>query len=208
MNAAIARGPVQRPAPGFFRAAVSDGTASNFRSRRHIGTGSRAIIVTDPACITSRRFVQPVIRGKAMKRATVYVTASLALLLSVAALGIGAAVDTPRTLMSRGDYAKGRQAIESETRMVFARCRIESGTARDICKAEARALEREKLADLSARYHGTVAAAADARQARVRAQFDLAKARCSAHAGDARVECLRTAREDRGRGLESKLASN
>lgn len=187
---------------------MSDDAARSFRNRRHIGAGYRSIIVTDPACITSRRFVQPVTRGRTMNRTTVYVTASLALLLSVAALGIGAAVDTPRTLMSRGDYAQGRKVIEGESRMVFARCRSESGSARDICKAEARAGERVKLADLSARYHGTVAAAADARHARDRAQFDLAKARCNSHARDARIECLRTAREDRGRGLEAKLASN
>ena len=143
-----------------------------------------------------------------MNRNTFYVTTFLALSLSVAALGIGAAVDTPRTLMSRADYSQARKAIEGETRVVFARCRTESGSARDICKAEVRADERVKLADLSARYHGTVAAAEDSRQARVKARFDLARARCSSQAGEARVECLRTAREDRGRELDAKLASN
>lgn len=208
MNATIVRGPVQGPALGVFATSVSDSTAPFIRTRRQIGTGSRSIIVTDPARITSRRVAQPVKRGRAMKRTTVYVTSFFALFLSVAALGIGAAVDTPRTLMSRGDYAQGRKAIEGETRTVFARCRSESGTARDICKAEARAEERVKLADLSERYHGTVVAAEDARQARARARFDLAKARCSSSAGEARIECLRTAREDRGRVLEAKLASN
>ena len=208
MSAAIARGPAQRPAPGAFQASVSDSARPRFRTRRQIGIGSRPIIVTDPARITSRRIAQPIKRGRNMQRSTGYVTTFFALFLSVAALGIGAAVDTPRTLMSRADYAQGRKAIEGEARTVFARCRTESGTARDICKAEARAAERVKLADLSVRYHGTVVAAEDARQARARAQFDLAKARCTSQAGEARVECLRTAREDRGRELEAKLASN
>lgn len=208
MSAAIARGPVQRPAPGVFQAGVSDSALARFRTRRQIGAGHRAIIVTDPARIASRRIAQPAKRGRTMKRSTVYLTIFFAFFLSVAALGIGAAVDSPRTLMSRGDYAQGRKAIEAQTRTVFAGCRTESGTDRDICKAEARADERVKLADLSARYHGTVAAAEDARQARVRAKFDLARARCVTQAGEARVECLRTAREDRGRALESKLASS
>ncbi len=143
-----------------------------------------------------------------MKRNTVYVTAFFAVFLSVAALGIGAAVDTPRTLMSRADYSQARKAIESETRTVFATCRNESGAARDVCKAEARAAESMRLADLSARYHGTVAAAEDSRLARVKARFELAKARCGSQSGEARAECLRSAREDRGRAIEAKLASN
>ena len=125
-----------------------------------------------------------------------------------AALGIGAAVDTPATLMSRGDYAQGKKAIEGETRLAFARCRGESGSARDICKAEVRAAERVKMADLQARYHGTVAAAEDARLARAKAQFEVARARCGVQSGEARVDCLRSAREDRTRALEqAKLAS-
>jgi hypothetical protein len=208
MNATIARGPVARPAPGVLLAGVSDNALPLFRTRRHIGTGSRTIMVTNPARISSRRIAQPIPRGRNMKRSTVYLTAFFALFLSVAAIGIGAAVDTPRTLMSRADFNESRKAIEAETRTVFAGCRSQSGTARDICKAEARAEERVKLADLSARYHGTVAAAEDSRQARVKARFDLAKARCGSQSGEARVECLRTAREDHGRALEAKLASN
>lgn len=207
MNATSTRGPVSRSAPGVFRASVSDNALPLFRTRRHIGTGSRSIIVTSPARISSRRIAQPIKRGRNMQRSTIYLTTFFAVFLSVAALGIGAAVDTPRTLMSRGDYSQARKAIEAETRLVFARCRTESGTARDICKAQVRADERVKLADLYARYHGTVAAAEDSRQARIKARFDLARAHCGSQAGEARVECLRTAREDRGRALEAKLAS-
>ena len=143
-----------------------------------------------------------------MKRTTVYLTSTLAVFLSVAAWGIGAAVDTPRTLMSPAVYAQGKKAIEAETRVAFASCRSQSGAARDICKAEARAEERIKIADLQARYHGTVSAAEDARQARVKAGFEVAKARCGTQMGEARVECLKSAREDRSRALaDSKLAS-
>ncbi len=145
-----------------------------------------------------------------MKRTTVYATSFFAVSLSVAALGIGAAFDSPRTLMSRADYSAARKSIDAETRMAFAPCRTETGGARDICKAEARAAERIKLADLQARYLGTVAAADDARAARARGHFDVAKAHCVVQAGDAmRSECLRSARDDRSREMAEakKLAA-
>ena len=141
-----------------------------------------------------------------MKRTNFYVTASFAALLCVAALGIGAAVDTPRTLMSKGDYTTGRNAIQSETRAALSRCRDQEGAAKDLCKAQVRADERVKLADLQARYHGTVLAAEDARTARAQASYDVAKARCGELKGDNRLGCLRTAREDKGKSL-ARLAS-
>jgi hyperosmotically inducible periplasmic protein len=136
-----------------------------------------------------------------MKRPTFFLTAILALIFSLAALGIGAAVDSPRTLMSRADFDTARKAIGAEMRLAFARCREHKGAERDFCKAQVRAEERVKVADLQARYYGTVAAAEDARIARVKAGFDLARARCEAREAAARLECLRAAREDRVRSL-------
>ena len=208
MKVLMAQGPVQGPALGFFPTPASDAASPHIRPRRQIGAGSRSIIVTDPARISSRRIAQPVQRGRTMKRTTVYLTSALGVVLSLAALGIGAAVDTPRTLMAPAFYTQGKKAIEAETRIAFASCRSHAGVARDICKAEARAGERVKIADLQARYHGTVAAAEDAREARVKARFEVAKARCGERIGEARVDCLRSVREDRSRALaDAKLAS-
>lgn len=208
MKVLLSQGPVQGPALGVFPTSPSDGASPHIRPRRQIGTGSRSIIMTSPARISSRRIAQPVQRGRTMKRTTVYLTTALGVALSLAALGIGAAVDTPRTLMSPAVYSQGKKAIEAETRIAFASCRSREGAARDICKAEARAAERVKVAELQARYHGTVAAAEDAREARVKAQFEVAKAHCGARIGEARVECLRSVREDRSRALaDAKLAS-
>lgn len=142
-----------------------------------------------------------------MKHTTLYTTAAFAALLSVAALGISAGVDSPRTLMSRGDYTAGRKAIEADTRGALARCRDYEGVQKDVCKAEARADERVKKADLLVRYHGTVAATADARLERVRASYGIAKARCGSHKGDQRMECLRAARQDEGKALAQFAAT-
>jgi hypothetical protein len=129
-----------------------------------------------------------------MKRSTVALLCTGAIFFSAAAFGISSHVDSPPTLMSRADHAAARQAIESEARQALGRCRALEGTARELCKAQARAEERVKKAELAARYFGTVAAAEEARVARVRAEYDFARARCGAVVGAERGECLSAAR--------------
>jgi hypothetical protein len=208
MKASTAQGPVLGPALGVSPTRASDATANRIRPRRQIGTGARSIINTCPVRGPRRRADPPPKRGRSMNRVTFYITAAFALLLSVVALGIGAAVDSPRTLMSRADYSQGRKAIDAEARIAYARCRSDTGSAREICKAEAKAALRVQLADLQARYYGTVAAAEDARVARAKGHFEVAKARCAASSRDARDDCLQSARADRSREMaEAKLAS-
>lgn len=142
-----------------------------------------------------------------MKRSTLLVTAILATGLSVAALGIRAAVDTPRTLMSPDIHQQLKREIGAATRLALAKCREATGTDREVCKAEARAAERVALADLGARYHGTHAALEEAASTRAKASFDVAKVRCSAKASEARVECLREARDERSRLLAESRPS-
>lgn len=143
-----------------------------------------------------------------MKRTTMYLSLAGALMFSAAAFGISSAVDSPRTLMSRADYAVGKSAIESEARLSLGKCRELEGAPRDVCKAEVRADERIKKADLDARYHGTVAAAADARLARAKAQYDVAKAKCSAYGSERKIDCLHSARAEKARAFaDAKLAS-
>ena len=137
-----------------------------------------------------------------MKRTKLMFTSFFGMLLvSLAAIGINAAVDSPRTLMSPVDYKVARQAIEAEFRSTLARCRDVHGPQREVCKAEIRAEERVKKADLAARYYGTVMAADDAREARVKALYEVAKARCGSQSGEARIDCLRAARDDRNKSL-------
>ena len=139
---------------------------------------------------------------------TLFMTVFLAALVSLGAIGIGAAVDSPRTLMSPIDFAAGKRAIEAETRLALARCRDVATADRDTCKAEVRGDERVKKAELNARYHGTVSARDEVRLARAKALYDVAKARCGSRTGEARVECLRAAREDRNKSLAvARLAS-
>lgn len=183
--------------------------AGSLRTRRQIGLGARAIILTNPARAASRRVVERVVkRGLRMKRTTMYVSLAGAMMFSAAAFGISSAVDSPRTLMSRADYSVAKSAIDSETRVALGSCREVEGAARDVCKAEVRAEERIKKADLDARYHGTVTAAADARLARAKAHYDVAKAKCGIYGSEQKVNCMQSARAEKARAFaDAKLAS-
>lgn len=136
-----------------------------------------------------------------MKRSTLPVLFTGAFLFSAAAFGIGSQMDSPPSLMSRGDYAAARQVIESEARQAMGACRSEEGHQRDLCRAQVRAEERVKQADLRARYLGTVAAAEEAKVARVRAEHDLARAKCGAASPTERGECLTAARATKVRSI-------
>jgi hypothetical protein len=144
-----------------------------------------------------------------MKRTTLYATLVGALLVSAAALGISAAVDSPRSLMSRTDFGEARKTIETDARLALGTCRDLDGQAKDLCRAQARAEERVRKADLEAKYRGTVAAAADAKLARAKAQYDVAKVKCTDQHGEDKLACLRSARAERAKALnEAKLASS
>jgi hypothetical protein len=188
---------------------VSEKPSPGIRPRRQIGLGARSIILTDPAVINTRRHAaKPMNRGRTMQRTTLYATIVGALLVSATAFGISTAVESPRSLMSPIDYGEAKKAIEASTRLAIAGCRDDQGQARDLCKAEARADERIRKADLEAQYRGTVAAAADARLARAKAQYDVAKVKCSGEHGEDKLACLRAARAEKAKALsEAKLAS-
>ena len=206
MKLALHEGPVHAPALFAF-APRATGASPRARQRRPIGLGSRTVLLTDPASVAKPRRHRPLQRNKTMKRTTLFVSLLLAVTASVAAMGISAAVDSPRTLMSRDDYRDALRGIEAATRDALWQCRSAEASAREVCKAKARAGERVRKAELEARYYGTVSAAADLEIARVKAKYDVARAECGAGPSDERLECLRMARESRSREIHAKTAS-
>ncbi len=143
-----------------------------------------------------------------MQLTTLYASLVGALAVSATAFGISTAVDSPRSLMSPVDYGAAKKVIEAEARTALEGCRDRNGRDRDVCKAEARASERVRKADLEAQYRGTVAAATDAKFARAKAQFEVAKVKCADQRSEDKVSCLRSARAVKAKALaEAKLAS-
>jgi len=129
-----------------------------------------------------------------MKPRTLRLGVVLALALA-GAVGIDAAVDSPRTLMSRDDYRRDGLVIESQIRGEMEGCHAMRGATRELCRAQVRADERVRKADLAALYYGTVDSARQARLARVSAAHDIARAKCAARFAGAGNDCLRIARE-------------
>jgi hypothetical protein len=205
MKLALHEGPVH--APALFAFAPRRSGAVPYARRRPIGLGARTVLLTDPASVARPRPHRTPPRKKAMKRTTLFISLLLAVTASVAAMGISAAVDSPRTLMSRDDYRDALRGIDAATRDALGQCRPVELASREVCKAKARADERVRKAELQARYYGTVAAAADVEVARVKAKYDIARAECGARASGERLECLRVARESRTRELHAKADS-
>ena len=113
-----------------------------------------------------------------MTRTGIIAAPIAALVLSASALGISAAVDTPRTLMSRGDYNAKLNVIGDRIKAAYAGCRAEAaGGPRAVCRAMVRAQARIEAADLRAEYYGTVKAHDAAEQVRDDAEQELNRAR-------------------------------
>ena len=104
-------------------------------------------------------------------------TAFLGLALSLPALHIAAAVDTPPSLMSPTDHATALRAVNDEARLALARCRALPAQASAVCRVEARADERIAAAALNVRYRGTMAAQEVALREQSRALHAVAEAR-------------------------------
>jgi hypothetical protein len=145
-----------------------------------------------------------------VSKTTLWTLFGTALFMSVTAYGISSAVDTPRTLMARGEYNDLKRVIEAEGKVAVAKCRDEAdSSARELCKAKAKADERIRVADLDSRYFGTVRAGAEARVVRAKARYDVARARCSSEPSQGRIACLRGAREENAKALaEAKAGSS
>jgi len=187
----------------------SDKIVSPVPPRRQIGFGRRAIIVTNPALFrTPRRHNMPIAAEKSVKRSTLYAVLVGALIVSAGAVGLSAAVDSPRSLMDRNEYLQSKKAIEADSRLNLSKCRDVEGAARELCRAEARADERTRKAELEASYRGTVTAAEDARLERAKARYDVARAKCADKRGEDRLACLKAARAEKAKALaEAKHAA-
>ncbi len=117
------------------------------------------------------------------------------------AIGIGATLGRPATLMSPLDYRAAKLSLETDSHVAFDKCLMLEGTAFGVCRAEAQAEERMKRANLEAQYLGTVDAAQSAAQVKVEGKYEVAIARCDGMEAKPRLACLKSAREDANKQL-------
>jgi len=139
--------------------------------RQPIGLGPRAIVRTDPARVKTARIAPAEEPARASaSRMRFYGTVAGILVASVAAVGIGASIESPRSFMTRYDYLEARKALDAATRQALSECRPLEAPDRALCRAIARADDRVRKAELESRYRGTVDAESDLQAAKARRQ--------------------------------------
>jgi len=136
-----------------------------------------------------------------VNRTALVATLAGTLFFGVAGLGIDAAMDNTRTLMSRPDHDRALAAIERTTRAALAQCRHGAEAARELCRTRAHAEDRIARADLDARYFGTVEAETNAKMVRARARFEVARSECFAGADGERSHCMTEARNGEAKAI-------
>ena len=107
----------------------------------------------------------------------------------VAATGAQAA--TPE---AREAYRAALKRIAADHNKARAMCRSLTGHARRVCFAEADADDKKAIASAEADYRDTPRARHNAKIAEADANYAVARVKCADQAGDARRECLRTAK--------------
>lgn len=134
-----------------------------------------------------------------MKTMTLKVAVASALLFGAA--GFAGAMGMPKS-----EYDAGKDGIDATKKAALESCKPLSGNAKDVCQAQAKADATIAKADLEAKYKGTVAAATDARKARAKAQYDVAKEKCDDFAGNPKDVCVKEAKAAETRALADAKA--
>ncbi|NDP43393.1 MAG: hypothetical protein GZ089_11865 [Aromatoleum sp.] len=107
--------------------------------------------------------------------------------LAVPTLAIGA-------VMTAGEYSASKDRASAEYKTAKAHCDNLSGNPKDVCVAEAKAAEKKAKAEAEAQYKNTDKARRDARVDAAEADYDVAKAKCGAKAGNDKDVCIKEAK--------------
>ena len=96
--------------------------------------------------------------------------------------------------LSTSDYSVEKERVATDYQSARSKCSQLAGAGRTLCFVEAKTVERKAMADAEARYRGTDSARVQATIEWAEADFDLAKAKCDARAGNDRDVCIKEAK--------------
>jgi hypothetical protein len=113
----------------------------------------------------------------------------------------------PKRTMSRAEYTSQKDTIESAYKTAHSGCDSMTGNAKSVCRVEAKSDEKGKLADLEAQYKGTPAADTDAKVAKARAQYDVAKQKCEDRPSAEQKSCKADAKAEETRAISDAKAA-
>lgn len=109
------------------------------------------------------------------------------------AIGLAFSVGAMAQTMSRDQYKSARWGLVTGYKSAMAACGSLSGNAKNICQAQASGKDKVAKAALKARYKPSEDASYKLRVARADADYAVAKEKCGALAGDAKIDCNKEA---------------
>lgn len=112
------------------------------------------------------------------------------------ALVIGLAMPTiaVAATMTNGELSQAKARAAADYKAAIARCATLSGNPKDVCKAEAKAAEVRAQSEAEATFRNTDKARRDAQAGIAAADYAVAKTKCDALAGNAKVVCVKEAK--------------
>jgi hypothetical protein len=115
-------------------------------------------------------------------------------LLQGAVVGLAVPTLAFAAAMTSTEYSAAKDRAAADYKAARARCDGMSGNPKDVCIAEAKAVEAKAKAEAEANYKNTEKARADATIAAAEADYDVAKARCGAKTGNDKDVCIKEAK--------------
>src|SRR5690242_6343013 len=110
-----------------------------------------------------------------------------------AALGLAFSTATVAANMTKAEHTAAKASIKDEYKTAKKACDAQKDNAKDICMAEVKGKEDVALAELTATYEPTRQHRYEARLARARADYAVARERCDDLAGNAKDVCVKEA---------------
>lgn len=112
------------------------------------------------------------------------------------ALVIGLAMPTiaVAATMTNGELSQAKTRAAADYKAAIARCATLSANPKDVCKAEAKAAQVRAKSEAEATFRNTDKARRDAQAERAAADYGVARVKCDALAGDAKIACVKEAK--------------
>lgn len=111
-----------------------------------------------------------------------------------AAVTLGSAVAAAEERMDYAAVKAEKERIDARYKADQAHCGELAGNAKDVCEAEAKAMQRIARAELESRASGTPKARYDAAVTRAEAEYDVAREKCDQFSGNHKDVCEKEAK--------------
>ncbi|MBL8522929.1 MAG: hypothetical protein JNN20_04510 [Betaproteobacteria bacterium] len=115
---------------------------------------------------------------------------------------------TATAAITKDEHKAAIASADASYKSAKAGCDSLAGNARDVCKADAKAEYVRLIAKADAGYKGTPASVFDGQKKIAKADYEVAKARCDALAGNDKDVCVKEAKAAEVRVLADAKASN